>query len=72
MAQVTKAMLEERAAYLRRQLNEKETEISHLHEIIKLLKSPYTAGGYLAALAVAAEKLGDAMAHVVGDLKRRT
>ena len=65
---VTKTMLEDENRYYRAKLLEKDKEIARLVQLVTAYKGPHN---HLAAFAVATERVTEALAHVIGDLKRR-
>lgn len=71
MSRITKAMLEEEIEIHKGVRRMQCHKIELLTKEVELLRSSFTNPGYMAALAVAAERLGEALAHVVSDLKKR-
>ena len=70
MPRVTKAMLEAENEHLRRQLEGVITERAHLQTIVGLLKSAYTGPGQTSSLAIAMERMSDALAHILKGLQK--
>ena len=71
MTRVTKAMLERDIEYYKDLLTDKEHKIELLETELKALKSPYSMQGQVSSMVIAAERLGDGLAHVVDNLKRK-
>jgi len=65
---ITKKDLEKRIDELHIQLGHKEATIFQLKEIISILKSA-TASGVVASMIRGMERMSEAMAHTIGDLK---
>ena len=65
---VTKKMLEETNRSLRDSLWEKDRQIAHLITLVDVYKAPHN---HLMAFAVATERITEALAHTISDLKRR-
>lgn len=63
----TKADLERTNAYLRERIWEKDTEIAQLKELVGAYKRPHD---HLASFVIAAEKITDALAHVITNLNK--
>lgn len=68
MPRITKVMLEAQNDRQAKTIYEKDAKISHLKEIIALLKSPQSGYGQTASMVVALERISDSVAHVLGDL----
>lgn len=71
MPRVTKAMLERDIEFLRGLISDKDHKIELLTKEVALLHSPVTTTGQLTVMVIALEKIAEATAHVLGDLKRK-
>lgn len=71
MPRVTKAMLQRDIEFYRDVIKERDHKIQILETELRAIKSPYSMQGQVSSMVIAAEKLGDALAHVLArrDLK---
>jgi hypothetical protein len=71
MPRITKATLQEEIDNLVVILSRKNHEIDLLKMELNTMKSSYSIHGQVASMVIATEKIGDALAHTLGDLKRK-
>ena len=65
-------MLEHQNKFLSRRLDERDTQIKHMKEIIGLLQSPQSGYGQTASMVVALERISQSVAHVLDGLQKHT
>lgn len=64
---ITKEILTRENKVLRTIVSENDKEIASLKKLVDVYKAPHS---HLAAFAVATERITEALAHVIGDLKK--
>lgn len=67
MPRVTKEMLEEQIRYLHVGLRERDHKIELLKKELQTIKSSFSMIGQTSAMVIAMERLGDALAHTLGN-----
>ena len=68
---VTKVMLEDRIKYLEKHIEVRAYDMKHLEEKVALLNSPSTLAGQITVLMITIQRLSEALAHVIADLKKK-
>ena len=71
MPRITIKMLQEKIQDLERLLEISQHTIDLLQTELKVMKSPYSPIGQIASMIIANERIGDALAHTLAEVKKR-
>lgn len=72
MPRVTMKMLQEQIDYLNKELTWRDHKIELLEMQVKMLNNPVTVSGQLTVMVIALERITEATAHVLSDLKKKS